>query len=143
MTPFSFAAKMPASPSNCREPWLPKPRQRVRPEQRHVVVLRHQTLTHTLLYALFLPFLSGYCCRGRTKSLESSQRGLGGHFRVVVGPPAPLLAGTISARTASLLAAASRTVSWHIGSWFKYTPSLKYKTCTKIKLKGVIERCQW
>ena len=36
VTPFSFAAKMPASPSNCREPWPPKPKQRVRPELRHV-----------------------------------------------------------------------------------------------------------
>ena len=105
VTPFSFAAKMPASPSNCREPWLPRPRQRVRPELRHVVVLRHQTLNTTLLICslFFYPFPSGYCCRGRTKSLESSQRGLGGHFRVVICPPAPLLAGTISA----CLAAAS------------------------------------
>ena len=39
VTPFSFAAKMPASPSNCREPWPPKPKQRVRPELRHVAHL--------------------------------------------------------------------------------------------------------
>ena len=41
-------------------------------------------------------FLSGYCCRGRTKSLPSTQRGLGGHFRVVLGPSASLLAGTLA-----------------------------------------------
>ena len=57
----------------------------------------------TYMLSFFYPFPSGYCCRGRTKSLESSQRGLGGHFRVVICPPAPLLAGTISA----CLAAAS------------------------------------
>ena len=70
VTPFSFAAKMPASPSNCREPWLPRPRQRVRPELRHVVVLRHQTLNTTLLICslFFTPFLQVIAAEGEQKA---------------------------------------------------------------------------
>ena len=70
VTPFSFAAKMPASPSNCREPWLPRPRQRVRPELRHVVVLRHQILNTTLLiFSLFFtPFLQVIAAEGEQKA---------------------------------------------------------------------------
>ena len=70
VTPFSFAAKMPASPSNCREPWRPKPRQRVRPELRHVVVLRHQTLNTTLLICslFFTPFLQVIAAEGEQKA---------------------------------------------------------------------------
>ena len=61
---------MPASPSNCREPWLPRPRQRVRPELRHVVVLRHQTLNTTLLICslFFTPFLQVIAAEGEQKA---------------------------------------------------------------------------
>jgi hypothetical protein len=38
--------------------------------------------------------ISGYCCRGRTKSFASTQGGLGCHFAIQVGSSTPLFAGT-------------------------------------------------
>ena len=55
--------------------------------------MRHFSPPSTLSLSHWLFTVSGYCCRGRTKSLKSAQRGLRGHFRIILRSPTPLLAG--------------------------------------------------